>query len=293
MKEYRERTALPSRRGRYEYVSDSIPKRSARVIQSGRGISLVVMVQRICPLCQATKPAEDFRKSHFIPASLYHSGKKGLQYGTRSGAGRLERHIKELLLCSMCEQVLGDGGESYVLSQIAAKVTNDFPLHRTLSLALPRESYPDVSRFSGDDLGINLEKFAHFALGIAWRATIHDWTMPDGLILPRQAIGDFEPPIRRYLLGGAFPPDTSVIVIVCSDRESRRIWNTPTTVIEASCLNFRFLARGVFFRVMMGYQLPEAFREMSCISPRKCLFYGNAAHRMSEILSIFEPTKAE
>jgi hypothetical protein len=250
----------------------------------------LVMGQRVCPLCQITKPLTDFRKSHFIPAGLYHSGKKGLQYGTRFGSGRLEREIKDLLLCSGCERLLDKGGESYVLSHIAAKVKGDSPLHRALRLALPRASYPDVSRFSGDDLGIDMNKFAHFALGIVWRATTHDWTMPDGTILPRQVIGDFEPPIRSYLLGGSFPPDTSVIVIVCSDDESRRTWTTPTIMIEANCLNFRFLARGVFFRVMMGYQLSDAFREMSCISPRKCLFYGSAAHRMPEIMSIFEPT---
>lgn len=252
-----------------------------------------MMGQRVCPLCQITKDLNDFRKSHFIPAGLYHSGKKGLQYGTRSGTGPLERHIKDLLLCSTCERLLAEGGESYVLSHIAAKVTGDSPLHRKLSLALPREHYPDVSRFSGDDLGIDLEKFAHFALGIVWRGTIHDWTMPDGTLLPRQAIGEFEPPIRSYLMGGPFPSDTSVIVIVCSDHGSRRIWTTPTILIEANCLNFRFLARGLFFRVMMGYQLPNAFREMSCISPRKCLFYGSAAHRTPELMAIFDPTQAK
>ena len=251
----------------------------------------MVTEKQVCPLCQLTKPFGDFRKSHFIPASLYHSGKKGLQYGTWSGTGRLEREIKDLLLCSTCESVLDHGGESYVLSQIAAKVTKEFPLHKKLSLALPRESHPDVSRFSGDDLGMDMEKFAHFALGVVWRATVHDWTMPDGMILPRQAIGDFEPPIRSFLMGGKFPLDTSVIVIVCSDEQSRRIWTTPTILVEANCLNFLFLARGVSFRVMMGYQMLEEFREMSCISPRKCLFYGSVAHRMPEITAIFENPK--
>ena len=103
------------------------------------------------------------------------------------------------------------------------------------------------------------------------------------MILPRQAMGDFEPPIRNYLLGGKFPPNTSVIVIVCSDDQSRRIWNTPTILIETNCLNFRFLARGVFFRVMIGYQMPQVFRDMSCNSPRKCLFYGSAAHRIPKL----------
>ena len=135
---------------------------------------MVVMGQQVCPLCQTTKDLKDFRKSHFIPAGLYYSGKKAIQYGTRSGTGRLEREIRDLLLCSTCEGLLDQGGESYVLSHIAAKVMDEFPLHRILSLALPRECYPDISRFSGDDLGIDMEKFAHFALGIVWRATIHE-----------------------------------------------------------------------------------------------------------------------
>ena len=251
-------------------------------------MSAPVMEHRICPLCQVQKSVREFRNSHFIPASLYYSGKKRLQYGTRSRVGPLERPVRELLLCSSCEQVLSDGGESYVLNHIAAKVTNRFPLHMKLRLAVPRESYPDLSRFSGDDLGINMNQFAHFALGIVWRAAIHDWEMPDGIILPRQDIRDFEPPIRKYLLGGDFPPDTSVLVIVCTDGDARRIWNTPTVSVEADCLNFRFMARGVFFRVMMGYQMPDVFRDMSCHSARKCLFYGSAEHRMHEILAVFE-----
>jgi hypothetical protein len=175
-------------------------------------------------LCRATQRATMANRIDYgLLCPGYHSGKKGLQYGTRTGTGRLEREIKE---------------------------TKEFPLHRKLSLASPRESYPGVSRFSGDDLGIDMEKFAHFALGVVGRAAIHDWTMPDGMILPSQAIGDFERPIRNYLLGGNFPPDTSVIVIVCSDDQSRRIWYTSMILIEANYLNFRFLARGVFFRVI-------------------------------------------
>lgn len=59
----------------------------------------------------------------------------------------MERHIKDLLLCDTCEHLLDEGGESYVLSHIAAKVTYEFPLHLKLRLALARESYPDLSRF--------------------------------------------------------------------------------------------------------------------------------------------------
>src|SRR6266478_700301 len=84
-----------------------------------------------------------------------------------------------------------------------------------------------------------------------------------------------------------FPPDTAVIVIVCSDAESRKTWVTPSADVEADCLNFRFLTRGVFFRAMMGWRLPEFFRDRSCTSPRKCLFYGSAKHRIPEISQMF------
>lgn len=85
-----------------------------------------------------------------------------------------------------------------------------------------------------------------------------------------------------------FPPDTSVIVVVCSDDESRKVWTLPQPHVEADCLNFRFLAFGVLFRVMMGYRQWQVFRDFSCTSPRKCIFYGSAKHRMSEIMRIFD-----
>jgi hypothetical protein len=46
------------------------------------------MGSKICPLCNAEKDAGDFRKSHFIPASLYHSGKKGLQLAPDPAAAK-------------------------------------------------------------------------------------------------------------------------------------------------------------------------------------------------------------
>jgi hypothetical protein len=105
------------------------------------------MGSKICPICNAEKNAGDFRKSHFIPASLYHSGKKGLQFGTRSGSGKMERHIKDLSLCDTCERLLDEGGESYVLSHIAANVTDEFPLHLKLRLALRAKAIPTCRVF--------------------------------------------------------------------------------------------------------------------------------------------------
>jgi hypothetical protein len=228
-----------------------------------------------------------------MPAALYRAGRKSLEYATRSSSGKIDKHIKDLLLCRACERLFDENGESEVMFHTAPKAGHKFPLNGKLQVALPREVFADIQRFSGDDLGIDMDKFAYFALSIVWRAAVHDWEMPDGTVRPRMAIGDFEPPIREYLLGkGEFPSDTAVIVIVCSDADARKVWTTPSVDVEANCLNFRFLSRGIFFRVMMGYQMPNFFREVSCTSPRKCLFHGSAAHRMPELMEIFEQRSA-
>jgi hypothetical protein len=253
------------------------------------------LVEQMCPLCEQPTAPGDLRKSHFIPKAFYYVGKKKLQFATRAAKGEVHKHIKNVLLCKACELRLDQNGESEVTRVLAPKVVDGFPLHEKLRLALPRESHPELDRFSGDDLGIDMDKFAYFALSLVWRASAHDWEMPDGNILPRVQMGDFEPPIREYLMGGEFPPDTAVIVIVCKDEEIRKVWNLPMIDVADNSLTFRFILRGVMFRVMMGRRLPEYFRVRCCRSPRKCLFYGSAAHRVPEVMAIFEdaPTQSD
>ena len=82
-------------------------------------------------------------------------------------------------------------------------------------------------------------------------------------------------------------------MVVTSDDDFRKVWTTPSVHVEADCLNFRFLTFGVLFRVMMGYRMCDFFREQSCVSPRKCLFYGSAKHGMPEITQIFEDAAPE
>jgi hypothetical protein len=57
--------------------------------------------------------------------------------------------MRTRLLCSSCEGLFDRHGEAEVLRHIAAKSHKRFPLHEKLKLALPREEWPDLSRFSG------------------------------------------------------------------------------------------------------------------------------------------------
>src|ERR1017187_7073058 len=106
---------------------------------------------KICPLCRLDTAAEDFRESHFIPASLYHKGKKKLQFATRAAKGEVWKEIKDVLLCKRCELRFNENGENEVMRVLVPKVLNSFPLHEKLSLALPRQSHPELERFSGED----------------------------------------------------------------------------------------------------------------------------------------------
>lgn len=174
-----------------------------------------------------------------------------------------------------------------------------FGLGERLRVALPRDYNPkdpdqSVNRYSGADLGVDMDKFAYFAISMVWRGAVHDWVMPDGIVRPHDALGSFVEPMRLYLLGETpLPPNTSVIVIAGSDDESRKVWTTPQAHVEADCLNLRFNAFGAFFRVMMGYRMWDMFRDYCCTSARKCIFYGSAKHRMPEIMQIFESVPHE
>ncbi len=241
------------------------------------------MPRGICKLCLKTKK---LTKSHFMPAALY-SKKASSAYATRTNIGPSNREIKAWLLCCDCEQLFNENGESEVLRYTNPKGPR-FPLHEMLKVGLPREYHPDLSRFSGADFGVDMDKFAYFAISVAWRGAVHDWIMPDGTVDDRYELGEFVEPMRVYLLGKAPSAGYCRDVVVSTDDEARRVWITPATHVEMNCLNVRFLTFGVFFRVMMGYGMPQFFRNHCCTSPRKCLFSGSDKHRMPEIMRLFE-----
>jgi len=249
------------------------------------------MIEGVCKLCLETKP---LRESHFLPAALYPRRRKP-SFASRNrrlvAVHSKDQHIKDYVLCFDCEQRFDRNGESEVLYWVS-------PKSKTFRLAErhydPSDPDQSINRHSGADIGVDMDKFAYFAVSVVWRGTAHDWVLPDGGVRPHDALGDFVEPMRLYLLGQApFPPDISVIVIVGSDDESRKVWTIPGAHVEADCLNFRFQTFGVMFRVLMGYRQWEYLRERSCTSPRKCIFYGSMKHRMPEIIQLFDDAVSE
>jgi hypothetical protein len=119
---------------------------------------------------------------------------------------------------------------------------------------------------------------------MAWRGAIHEWTLPDGTVTTLLNLGPHQETVRKFLVGEtSFPHEVaSVIVLVCSDPESRSVWGLPSQVEEAGCENYRFMARGVLFRVLLGETIPQVFRDSSCVAARQYIAYGNCAHRVNQ-----------
>jgi hypothetical protein len=237
----------------------------------------------ICKLCQEEK---DLLKSHFIPAALYPTRRQ--KSATRSRdvvVSGPTPHLKDHLLCRECETRFEQNGESEVLKWLSPKAKR-FSLGEKLKLAWPREQFPSVSRFAAYDSGLDAAKFAYFALSIVWRGAVHEWRLLDDTPATLLDLGPHQETIRKYLAGEAeFPQEVvSVIVIVCGDPEARSLWIIPCQDEEAGCENFRFIARGVLFRVLLGRSIPSFFRDASCVSPRQPIFYGDCSRRLKQDL---------
>jgi hypothetical protein len=236
-----------------------------------------------CKLCLQQK---QLHESHLMPKALYAPGKKGIQFATRSQSGQNPKQMKAHLLCFDCEQRFGRLGESEVLRWLAPKA-KQFPLHDRLRVALPCGEISTFSVYKGADVGIDTERFTYFTLSVAWRRSIHEWMNVDGTPLPQWPLGAFGEQMRTFLVGeSGFPPDTAVMIIVCTDDFTRQFWTGPSTDVVYNCLGFEFIARGVYFRGLMGHHLNPNFHRVSCASPYGRILHGHCRSMTEEKLRI-------
>src|SRR5262249_1592841 len=112
----------------------------------------------------------------------------------------------------------------------------------------------------------------------------------DGTAMPPWNLGVFCEQMRTFLVGDApFPPDTCVQILVCADAYSREFWTGPSTDVVCNCLGMEFLARGVYFRTLMGKHLPSESRDVNCADPYGRILHGHCREETTEKLSILAP----
>jgi len=233
-----------------------------------------------CKLC--LNPRE-LQKSHLLPAALYRmtldprDKNPNPVLTTRKVAVRTSKQLRDYVFCRECEQRFNDCGERCLISQVDNG--RDFPLLNKLNVAMAFTSGPLLAAFSGTAVGVDTEKLAYFVLSVLWRASVHKWRILGQTT--SVSLGPFEDPIRKYLLGeSGFPCGVVAVVTVCTDFASKGSFFVPCLVSQNQFTTYSLLTRGIYFRVLMGSNLPAGIRELCCASSsRKPIFKASCEEK--------------
>ena len=167
-----------------------------------------------CPMCQETK---NVVSSHLYPAAMYANCRAADDSSpVRVGDGFImltDRQMQHPLLCVECEEILNKGGEMWVNPKLAT-VTQDFPLYDILMKG-PAAFQDEAGEiyFAAENPHIDIEKLAHFGMGIFWKAAVHSWKAKKGTSMIE--LGPYADTIRVWLRGESpFPNNVSLSVML-------------------------------------------------------------------------------
>jgi hypothetical protein len=111
-----------------------------------------------------------------MPASLYEYCRKGEHRPLRLGGGFVmptDRQTQDYLLCEDCEDILNQGGESWIADKLATW-ERTFPLYELLTKQPPDfDEEGMVVYFAAKNPEVKVDKLTHFALGMFWKASVH------------------------------------------------------------------------------------------------------------------------
>jgi hypothetical protein len=109
-------------------------------------------------------------------------------------------------------------------------------------------------------------------MSIFWRAGAHQWRGESG---PMGGIdlGNYQEPIRKFLLGGDFPTSAVILVAVWPKLEVPLLAYTPRKGEAPGYEAFNFMIPGIEFRLLLGENVPTPMRECcSQTSMLRCIF---------------------
>ena len=153
-----------------------------------------------------------------------------------------------------------------------------FRLLERMKLATPVKRTLHGLESSGTDIGVSTERLAHFALGVFWRASAHNWKTL-GLQTTSIDLGALTEPIRLYLSGeGLFPDGMVLVMTVCTDHGSQGLVFAPSPMKGGMYPAFSMMVRGIKFTLVSGNNLPEEIRDACCVrSVREAIFMRDCA----------------
>jgi hypothetical protein len=228
-------------------------------------------MQGICKLCHTDA---ELQLSHYMGKALYRLCTNGNDKPILVSPGYVKQtqaQIKDYLLCSPCEERFNRNGENYTMTLLNRP--EGFKLMDLIRANRPYYTHPETV-YRADDIGIDTQPLAYFALSIIWRGS-HVWPPKDGFAVGGLNLGVHEERIRRYLLGiGSFPVGAVVKVTAATDMITRGTSDFPRpSPGQADATAFTFITFGLVFDVIIGDPLPEYVYESCCVqSTGKLIF---------------------
>lgn len=231
-----------------------------------------------CRLCCTKGP---LCLSHLIPKRVFEiilsadPGQKAPIMMTNKLTVMKHAQVKDYLLCERCEDAFNKNGERYVFEVMNTK--DGFKLFDRLNVASPMSfNVADRVAFSGEDVGLDMDRLAYFGLSVFWRAGAHTW--PSKLTIdPTYSIdlGPWLDPIGTFLQGGPWPSGLSLMVTAANDKFSQGFSFYPgrTVGLLAQMLSYGFLACGIHFSIFLANPVPRPYSLFCCTSaPRRPIF---------------------
>lgn len=222
-----------------------------------------------CKLCRLPKPLQD---SHLIPAAAYArlrdnaTGKNpAFVHWNPDGKKRkmieTSHQVHDYVLCRDCEQILNSRGEEWVLQRLAVGYAS--PLYYALQGLEPIYQEPDFHVYATvGNPEFDTQKITHFALGIFYKAAVHEWRV-DKNKTRKLEFGPYQESLRLFLLREEpFPKFCAVTFCLLPPTNSPKRIYSPQQWIRADCRTYSFCVVGLEFWLSLGKQIPEEFRNL-------------------------------
>jgi hypothetical protein len=228
-------------------------------------------------------------KSHLMPAALYDYCRKGEHRPIKVGGGFViptDRQTQDYLLCADCEAVLNSGGEQWILDKLATW-ERTFPLYDLLTKVPPFfDEDGMVVYFADQNPAIEVEKLAHFALGLFWKASVHSWS--GDTTYPRINLGPYSEELRKWLRGqSTFPKYVYLIVVIERPQKAQITMNDPYEGVREGWRTHFVHVPGVLFMMALGKTVDESVRALSIMNA------GNPINVSDSLTENFEKLMVE
>lgn len=173
-----------------------------------------------------------------------------------------DRQTQDYLLCSECEGILNEGGETWVLP-LFATMERKFPFYELLTSEAPLVDEKDGAVYlAANNPRIKVDKLLHFALGIFWKASVHSWR--GDTKEPKIDLGPYSENLRKWLRSERALSEYIFLTISVSFPERAQIiFNEPYLGSRDDGRSFYFHVPGMLFMMHIGKSLPYEMRALS------------------------------